>query len=151
MYYFLGKSRTTTSQLCFSQKIFISELFIFPHMHLTSWYPDINGSLSKLMFLYNYSQPPSVHILWHYCLIICHHSRKIKPKTCSMFSDHERHQERDPIRLSDRKQHDYSYERLWARGHGVCCVQCGGARRERPRGHQRHLGRARGRNCRKNG
>lgn len=67
------------------------------------------------------------------------------------FIDHERHQKGDPVRLSDRKQHDHLHERLGARGHGVCGVQYGGARRERARCHQRNLGGARCRDCRENG
>lgn len=66
------------------------------------------------------------------------------------FIDHEWHQTRDPVRLADREQHDYSNERLRARGHGVCSVQYGGAGRERAHCHQRNLGRASCRNCGQN-
>lgn len=67
------------------------------------------------------------------------------------FTDHERHQKRDPVRLSDRKQHDHIHERLGAHSHGVCGVQYSGARRERAHCHQRNLGGARCRDCRENG
>lgn len=56
------------------------------------------------------------------------------------------HQRRDPVRISDTKQHDHFNEWLRPRCHGVCRVQHRGARRERASCRQRHLGRASCRN-----
>lgn len=70
-------------------------------------------------------------------------SLSLYPPTSTHFvSDHERHQKRNPVHVPDTEQNDFSCEWHWPHCHGVCHLQHGGARGERPDGSQRHMGRA---------